>query len=903
MKQVPVEESTAPAPLAVPAAGVAAGLPVRDDHRPRAGFRRHPLGLPVRATTLTWEPGAALTPGTDYVVTATVAGEQVWRTVADRPVAVLPAEVAGTARRVEWQVRSADDAWASEPATVEFGLADAAAWQAPWIAAPANPFARETDDPAPYLRREVELAEVPEAARLYVTALGIYRIWVNGTEITADDLLRPGWTEYGVRVHHQTFAVEEHLRPGRNVVAVILAKGWYAGRLGLLRYPGLYGERPALRLQLEATTAAGERTLLLGTSPEWRASTGAIRATDMLRGEILDLRREPTGWTEPGYDDGAWSAVETITPDPHPEITPQPHDSVSVLEVRTGELVREHGRGPVVFDFGQNLVGWTRITSALLPRTEVVVRTGEMLTPEDLVYRDNLRGAFQEDRIAGDGEGRQTLETRFTVHGFRYAEIWGLPSDNPYGNYELPAGVEVEAVTLTALPEEVGRFESSNELLNEFASAVEWTVRDNFIEVPTDCPQRDERLGWLGDAGVISPTARYFLDVAAFLGKFVQDIADTQGPDGEVWSYVPPVPPGNQRPGAPGWADGFVRMAHVLADTYGDLTTVDRIFPALERFAAHVDRENPDGLRVNAVGADFADWLSLPEKDGEPTHPGYAWTGARSTAPRPVVGTAHTYRTLRQLADLARWTGRDAEAARLDERAEEVRAAYRKAFVGAGLEIAGATQTVYAQAIGFGLFEGEDATVAAERLAAMVRSRGYVTTGIHGVQHVMPALMRHGHADLAYDVLLREDMPGWLYMAARGATTVWEKWDGLRPDATLSTAQMNSFNHCALGAVGASLFEEVAGIAVGGALRAGRIEVRPVYSERLGWAGAVHDSALGRVGSRWVVQGERVDQEVAVPAGATVAFTAPEGWQLDGGATTADLAPGCHRLALVRSRR
>ncbi len=488
------------------------------------------------------------------------------------------------------------------------------------------------------------------------------------------------------------------------------------------------------------------------------------------------------------------------------------------------------------------------------------------------------------------------------MHGFRYAEVWGLPSADTYGNYALPDDVEVEAVALTALPERVGRFESSNELLNRFASAVEWTVRDNFIEVPTDCPQRDERLGWLGDAGVISPTARYLLDVAAFLGKFLQDIADTQGPDGEIRSYVPPVPPGDRRPGAPGWADGFVRMAHVLADTYGDLPTVDRLFPALERFCDHVDRHNPDGLRVNEVGADFADWLSLPEKDGEPLHPGYAWTGARSTAPRPVVGTAHTYRSLRQLADIARWTGRDAAGRRLDERAEDVRAAYRKAFVGDDLAIDGATQTVYAQAIGFGLLGGPDAAVAAERLAAMVRARGHVTTGIHGVQHVLPALMRHGHAELAYDMLLREGMPGWLYMAARGATTVWEKWDGLRPDATLSTAQMNSFNHCALGAVGAALFEEVAGIRVGGALRAGRIGVQPVYSERLGWAGAVHDSPLGRVASRWVHHGERVDQEVVVPAGARVDFAAPAGWALADGAVAASLAAGTHHLVLTRSR-
>lgn len=899
MKQSRSADLVAAAPLPAPA-GELEVLPV--DDRLRAGFRRDALGLPVADTVLTWRPGTGTAPAEGYLVqVSSEDGELVWTVEADRPIAVLPASCAGSARRLTWQVRGRDSGWVSQVADLEFGLADAAEWSADWVTAPEYPFARESDDPAPYLRREIHLEDVPPAARIYATALGLYRLWVNGTELTDEALLRPGWTEYGVRVLHQTYRVEQYLRRGPNVVAVALAKGWYAGRLGLLRHPGLYGQRPALRLQLEATTPGGGRSLLLGTDPRWRASSGAVRASDLLRGEILDYRREPHGWTDPSYDDGAWGAVETVIPHPLVGISPQPHDPVTAFEVRTGRLVREHGRGPVVFDFGQNLIGWTRITSSLLPRTEVVVRHGEMLTPEDLVYRDNLRGAFAEDRHTGVGEERQTLEPRFTVHGFRYAEIWGLPSADPYGNYVLPEDVAVEAVALTGLPEQTGRFESSNVLLNRFASAVEWTVRDNFIEIPTDCPQRDERLGWLGDAGVISPTARYFLDVAAFLAKFLTDIADAQGPDGEIRSYVPPIHIGTLRPGAPGWADGFIRMAHVLADTYGDLVSVDRHFTAMERFCEHVDRHNPDGLRVEAVGADFADWLSLPERDGEPLHPGYAWTGAHSTAPRPVVGTAHTYRSLRQLADIARWTGRDTTARRLDQRAEEVRAAYRAAFVRADAEILDATQTVYAQAVGFELLEGSEARLAAERLADMIRIRGYVTTGIHGVQHVLPTLMRHGDAGLAYDLLLREEMPSWLYMTSREATTVWEKWDGLRPDGTLATAQMNSFNHCALGAVGATLFEQVAGIVAGGALRERRYDIRPVYTNRLNWAGADFDGPLGAIGSRWTWVGEQVAHEVVVPDGAAAAFTAPAGWTVEGrGDASTTLAPGRHRLLLSR---
>lgn len=783
----------------------------------------------------------------------------------------------------------------SEPAWFETGLGRED-WRASWIGGVRPEFPRESDDPCPHLRREFDLGS-PGDSRLYITALGLYRVWLNGVELTADQHYRPGWTDYRIRVHHQTFDCTDRLRPGRNVIAAQLAKGWYAGRLGLLLEPSFYGTAPALLAQLEV-----DGLVVAATDSCWRAGTGAVVSSDLLRGEIQDLRRHPDGWTEPGFDDSGW--VPAVVLDRETPVHPQPHDPITGYLTHPGTLVHEHARGPMIFDFGQNLVGWTRIDSPLVPANELIVRHGEILTPDKLVYRDNLRGAFQEDRYCVGDDEKRVVEPSFTMHGFRYAELWGLPSGNGDLSFTLDPRTEVSAVSVTGLADRVGEFRSSNAALNRFAEAVEWTVRDNFLEVATDCPQRDERHGWLGDAGAISQTAAYFFDVQAFLAKFAQDAADGQGPEGRIRNYVPSVPPSATRPGAPGWSDGYLRLVHLLVERYADLTTADRLFDSMAAYLAYVDRENPDGLRRNDVGADFGDWLSLPEREGLALHTGYAYTGAYSTTPLPIVDTAHTYRSFVQLSQIAGRLGQEGEQRRLADRAEQIRQAYLRAFVQPDGSIVGATQTAYAQAIGFGLLTGPQAQVAAGHLRDRVVDVGHVTTGIHGVQHILGALADHGHAGLAVDLLLREEMPSWLYMVERGATTVWEKWDGIRPDGSLATAEMNSFNHCALGAVGAFLFERLAGLDVRPLTFAGRIDINAVYAPRLDWVRADHHSPAGPMASGWRWDGDAVVHEIDLPAGVSAAVRLPEGASVQGHpAGPVILGGGRHRLRVEGLRR
>lgn len=865
--------------------------------------RRGPLGRPLDAPVLSWSmPVADLSiRGFSVRLAPTIqdlaAGRADWQGSTTRPWIRYDGPAIPSRTRCYWTVSAHTDSGDStgEPAWFETGLAERD-WQAAWITGSRPEFPRESDDPCPHLRREFTI-DKPGRSRLYVTALGLYRVWVNGVELTADQHYRPGWTDYRTRVYHQTFDCAAQLRPGRNVVAVQLAKGWYAGRLGLLLEPSFYGDTPALLAQLEV-----DGVPVVATDSRWRAGRGALVASDLLRGEIQDLRRHPAGWTQPGFDDSGWAPGMEV--ERQVAVHPQPHDSIVGFRVHPGSLVHEHARGPMIFDFGQNLVGWTRIASPLLPTTELIVRHGEILTPDKLVYRDNLRGAFQEDRYSVGDTEKRVVQPSFTMHGFRYAEVWGLPSGNGDLSFTLDPRTEISAVSVTGLADRVGEFRCSNELLNRFADAVEWTVRDNFLEVATDCPQRDERHGWLGDAGAISQTAAYLFDVGAFLAKFAQDAADGQGPEGRIRNYAPAVPPSSRRPGAPGWSDGYLRLVHLLVERYADLTTADRLFDSMDRYLAYVDRENPAGLRINDVGADFGDWLSLPERAGMELHTGYAYTGAYSTTPLPIVDTAHTYRSFVQLSQIADRLGREADRQRLADRAEQIRQAYLTAFVRPDGSIDAATQTAYAQAIGFGLLTGAGADLAAGHLRDRIADVGHLTTGIHGVQHVLGALADHGHADLAVELLLREDMPSWLYMVSRGATTVWEKWDGIRPDGSLATAEMNSFNHCALGAVGAFLFERLAGLDARPLTWTGRLEINALYTPRLDWVRADHHSPCGPIASGWRWEGERVIHEIEVPAGVTAVVRIPEGALADGhplGPVT--LGGGRHRLRLAGVRR
>lgn len=852
-----------------------------------AAHRSEPLGVAARdGLMFGWTCEAAAPAGPIHAVVEVAQdadnlarGELLWSSEPTTSHAIpYGGPAIGSRGRRAWRVVLRDESGAtsiSAPATIEVGLEGAADWAAQWISGPLLPNRREQWDPVPLLRREFTVGDVGGPARAYVSALGIYRLWVNGVELTAEALLRPGWTDYDKRVLHQTYALDDVLIAGVNVVGVELARGWYAGRLGLQREPALYGEHPALILQIEV-----DGQPVVATGEDWVVAHGEVLASDLLLGETQDLRQARPGWSTPGFDASDWIPA-AVRSDLSVRIDPQTHESPRTYEELEGRLVRAHARGPAVYDFGQNVIGWTRVSGRTLPKADVLVRHGEILTADDLVWRDNLRGAFQEDRYTtGDGE-HHVLEPRHTQHGFRFAEVWNLAPVHDYLALEVPEDVRVTARAITQL-DRVGTFTCSDEELTAVASLVEWTVRDNFLEVITDCPQRDERLGWLGDAGVIAESAAYAFDIAGFVAKFAQDASDAQADDGALRSYVPPVPPGTWNDGAPGWADGYVRLVHLAAQRYGDLVTAAQHVDRIGAYLAWIDAANPSGIRTERVGSDFSDWLSLPEDPDEPPHPGYAYTGARSTSSKRVIATAHTIRSYDQYADLLTMLGRDAEAARARTRAEEIRLAYARELVDESGRIEGDTQTAYAQALGYDILRGADRERAAAHLARKVAELGHVTVGIHGSEHILPALAHSGHADLAELLLLREDMPGWKHMVRMGGTTIWEKWDGIAADGRMSTAEMNSFNHCALGAVGQFLFEGVAGLNARDTVTTSAVTIRPTYFRGLTWARADYDSPAGLICSSWRRDGEDIIHAVTVPAGVRIDMIAPDGLSIVG---------------------
>ncbi|WP_335973376.1 alpha-L-rhamnosidase [Streptomyces sp. CA2R106] len=760
-------------------------------------------------------------------------------------------------------------------------------WRASWITHDPNPVdvmdaptegELALDDyglsPCPLLRRAFPgPAGTPGTsplarARLYVTARGLYEVHLNGTRV-GDAQLDPGWTDYTRRVQYRTYDVTELVVPGENVLAATLADGWWSGFVGFepRRAGAHYGTRPQFLAELHLTAADGTvRTVV--TDRTWRTRTGAIRYADLLKGECHDLRRAADGWELPGYDAGRWAPALVVDAD-HRTLVAAVDEPVRAMAELPPAAITRVGPATHIVDFGQNLAGRVRLTvNRLAEGARLVVRHAEVLDGQRL-YTANLRTAAATDVLVGDGRDRVEFEPRFTYHGFRYAEISGMP--------ELSA-TDVVAVALHSDTAWSGSFDCSDPEVRRLHSCVEWGQRSNFVSVPTDCPQRDERLGWTADAQVFLPTAALNADVAAFFTKWLDDVADARTPDGGFPNVAPRLA-GVADEGAPGWADAGVIVPWHLYRTYGDRRFLSRALDAMRAWVALVHRHNPDLVWRNRVGPHFADWLA----PGTPT-------------PREVVATAYFAHSAHLTALAAQELGRHDVAAEHHGLAAAVRAAFTARFVttephgggdggiahdsdGGGprqVRIAGDTQTGYLLALAFGLLPARLAAPAARRLAELVEAAGpALHTGFLGVALAAPVLDAYGRADLAHALLRRTDVPSWRYPLRHGATTIWERWDGWTPEAGFRAPAMNSFNHYALGSVGEWLYRGVAGLDQHpDSVAYRRLLVRP-RPGAFDHAGARYESARGTVDVRWRREGGRISLRVQVPPGATADVYVP----------------------------
>ncbi|MFJ4923821.1 family 78 glycoside hydrolase catalytic domain [Streptomyces sp. NPDC088725] len=738
-------------------------------------------------------------------------------------------------------------------------------WSAYWITHDPSPIAvmdaptegeHALDDhglaPCPLLRRAFTATAVTRA-RLYVSARGLYEVRLNGTRI-GDAELAPGWTDYTRRVQYQTYDVTELVRTGENVLAATVADGWWSGFVGFepRRAGAHYGTVPQFLAELHLTDAEG-RTTTVVTDDTWLTRTGAVRHADLLMGECHDLRREPTGWESPGYDATDWQRA-LITDADHSLLVASVDEPVRAMaELRPLSVTRVHDDVHIV-DFGQNLAGRVRLRVAgLAAGARVVVRHAEVLDEKQRLYTANLRTAAATDVLIGDGREHTVFEPHFTYHGFRYAEISGLPRLHD---------TDVVAVALHSDTPWAGEFDCSDPGLTRLHDCVAWGQRSNFVSVPTDCPQRDERLGWLADAQVFLPTAALNADVAAFFTKWLRDVEDARTPDGG-FSNVAPRLAGVADEGAPGWGDAGVIIPWHLYRTYDDPRFLSRSLDAMRAWTGLIQRHNPDLIWRHHVGPHFSDWLA----PGTPT-------------PRDVVATAYFAHSTHLTARAAAVLGHQDLAREHHRLAADIRAAFVARFVttdaAGGLRVEGDTQTGYLLALAFGLLPGEHTEAAARRLAELVETAGpALQTGFLGVALAAPVLDAYGRTDLAHALLRRTDAPSWLFPLRHGATTIWERWDGWTPESGFRAPSMNSFNHYALGSIGEWLYRGVAGLDQDpGSTGYRHLRVSPKPGD-LTHASARHESARGTVTVRWERQGDTFDLRVRVPPGATAEVCVP----------------------------
>jgi alpha-L-rhamnosidase len=753
-------------------------------------------------------------------------------------------------KRYYWFVRVWDETggasdW-SAPAFWETGLLNAADWRASWIEPditedPSKP------GPVPMLRREFTLAGPIAQARAYVTSHGMYEMHLNGRRV-GEDVLTPGWTSYKKRLQYQTYDVTDLLQPGNNAVGVLLGNGWYKGEIGFTNQRNVYGDRVALLMQIVVTYRNG-RQEVVGSDASWKASTGPILMSEIYHGETYDARLEKAGWMRSGFDDGQWRGVRVAQHSNDRLVAPAGPPVRRMHEVKPVKVLKTPG-GDTVVDMGQNMVGWVRLTVRGAAGATVTLRHAEILDRDGNFYTENLRRAQQTIRYTLKGGAEETFEPHFTFMGFRYVDVDGWPGD-------LTTDSLTGVVVYSAMPP-TGEFETSGSLVNQLQRNIVWGQRGNFLDVPTDCPQRDERLGWTGDAQVFCRTAAFNMDVAGFFTKWLKDVAADQLPNGSVPHVVPDVLTTPKRPsaGAAGWADAAVIVPWTMYLTYGDRRILDEQYASMAKWVDYM-RERAGDDHVWTGDFHFGDWLAFASTSA-------AYPGA--TTGTDLIATAYYAHSTDQMRRISLVLGKKEEASRYSGQFERIKAAFRREFVTDTGRVGENTQTAYVLALEFDLLPEDLRPIAAKRLADEVRSRRHLTTGFLGTPHLCHVLARHGFLAEAYALLEREDYPSWLYPVKQGATTIWERWDGRKPDGTFQDKGMNSFNHYAYGAIGDWMYRVMAGIEVDPAQPGYRhIRIQPQPGGRFTSANASHQSMYGRVASSWTLKGGSFELSIEVP--------------------------------------
>ena len=780
--------------------------------------------------------------------------------------------------RYYWRVRVWDgegrpSGW-SDTTWWEMGLLGPDDWTAEWIEPGWNKDASEPL-PSPMLRTEFSVEGEVVDARLYATSHGVYEMYLNGERV-GNQVFSPGWTSYNKRLQYQTYDVTGLLESGRNAIGARLGDGWYRGYIGFGGQRAHYGDTLGLLAQLHVTYEDGRSAVLVRTDEGWRASTGAIRMSDIYLGETYDAREEKTGWTQSGYDAADWAGVQVAQHDMDRVLAQSAPPVRRIQEIKPQEVLYTP-EGDTVLDMGQNMVGWMRMRAEGEAGTQVTLEHAEVLDKDGNFYTANLRAADQTTRYTLDGEGEEVFAPHFTFQGFRYVKVSGYPDEIEPENFT--------GVVLHSDMRPTGHFQSSHARLNQLQHNIVWGQKGNFLDVPTDCPQRDERLGWTGDIQVFARSASFNMDVTNFLWKWLRDLEADQLDNGSVPHVVPNVL-GAEATGSAGWADASVVVPWAMYQASGNRQILRSQYESMKGWVEYVRRraamDSTTYLWENNFT--FGDWLAYNTDQSD--YPG-------ATTSKDLVRNAYFARSADLTARTARVLGRTDDAERYRQLFEQVRSAFQREFVTPRGRVTSNTQTSYVLALSFNLLPEDQRAAAARRLARDVRSRGHLTTGFLGTPDLMHVLSRHGYWEEAFGLLFRTEYPSWLYPVTRGATTIWERWNGVRPDSTFQDPGMNSFNHYAYGAVGEWIYKEVAGIQ---AAAPGYDEIRivPHPGDTLIHARAFLDTNYGRVESSWSRRDGRFRLAVTIPANtrATVRLPGAAGAAVTESGTPLDDATG-----------